>query len=78
MCLMDDVHGSQQFQIDLLGVAYQTQNRIIVAHGDVDLQALIFQPLDQVVQLSSGDSIFHSSDHVGSSLSGEIKKPTQK
>ena len=60
---LDDFQTGQQIHVDLVGVAYETQNRIIVPGGQIGLDALILQPVHQVIDLTLGGPRFDNGNH---------------
>ena len=55
--------AAQQFHIYPAGVANQAQDGDLLAFRDVDIQILIFQPLNQVIFLFGGGSVFQYCNH---------------
>ena len=60
---LHNIQRAQQLHIDLGGIADETQNGHVLAVGDMHIQALIFQPVDQMLHLRLGSTFFQNCDH---------------
>ena len=53
---VDDVEAGDEVHIE-------AEDRLIIALGDVDVQAKIFQPADELVTALLGDAVLQDYDH---------------
>ena len=60
---VDDVEAGDEVHIDARRVADEAKDRLITALGDVDVQAKIFQPADELVTALLGDAVLQDYDH---------------
>ena len=60
---VDDVEAGDKIHIDARRVADESEDRLIIALGDVDVQAKIFQPADELVTALLGDAVLQDYDH---------------
>ena len=58
-----DVQAAHQVHIHAAGVAHQSQDRIGLALGHVDLQSQILQPVDQLLLSVGRCSVLQYNDH---------------
>ena len=58
-----DLQTAHQVHVHPAGVAYEAQDGLIGAHGDVDLQSQVFQPANELVPLVVGHAVFEYNYH---------------
>ncbi len=58
-----NVEAGDQIHVHAAGVADEAEDGLVVALGDVDVQAEIFQPADQLVAAFLGNAVLQYNDH---------------
>ena len=59
----DNVQRGQQIHIPPAGVSDETQNGVLGAFADVDVQIHAAQPSDELLTLCGGGSVLQNCDH---------------
>ena len=63
---VDDVHALEQEGVDARRVSDDAYDGLVVALGDVGLEAPVLDPADEVVELLCGCRVLDYCDHMGS------------
>ena len=58
-----DIKARHQVHVHPGGVAYETQNGLILALGDMDSQPQVLKPVDKLVPLFLGHTVFKHYNH---------------
>ena len=62
--VVDDVHALDEIGVDLGGVADEADDGDVLALGDVGLEALGLDPVDELVDLAVGGAAVECNNHV--------------